>query len=130
MISLGNQQHAIIVCVSSVRDTMKSYFCFPTFCTLQSRHCQNFTSTRKEMSLDTSGLYDKTSQKLIAQSLFPTAPLFLPSSSVPPPPHLLFLISILCQWLCNSRCAVRLKIVCVCDLFSDVVIVLEIYDSS
>lgn len=40
MISLGNQQHAIIAHVSPVRDTMKSYFCFLTFCTLQSHHCR------------------------------------------------------------------------------------------
>lgn len=67
MISLGNQQHAIIARVSPVRDTMKSYFCFLTFCTLQSRHCRTLLPSEKEKSaLTLRGCMPKTSQKLMA----------------------------------------------------------------
>lgn len=64
MISLGNQQHAIIARVSPVRDTMKSYFCFLTFCTLQSRHCRTLLPSEKKICLDISGLYDKNKSKI------------------------------------------------------------------
>lgn len=63
MISLGNQQHAIIARVSPVRDTMKSYFCFLTLHTAEPS-LQNFTSIRKKICLDISGLYDKNKSKM------------------------------------------------------------------
>ena len=45
-----------------VSDTMKCYFCFLTFCVLQSRYCRTFLELEM-MRLDTAEWYDKIMKK-------------------------------------------------------------------